>query len=536
MDTNVLHYGDNLKVLHSFSDTSINLIYLDPPFNSKATYNVLFKEPTGEPSKAQITAFEDTWHWGTESQYAFDEIMSSVTTPIAVKELMRVLPNFLGNRTDMRAYLVMMCIRLLELKRVLKDTGSIYLHCDTTAGHYLKILMDAIFGGSNFRNEIIWQKIRVTKAQTRGFGDVSDLILFYTKTEDFTFNPQIRGLDPKYIESHYKEDPVSGKLYRTVSMLQKGGGQPKKFGDVVLAPPEGRHWIWSQDRIDQAMKVGLIRFTSKGRPEKIQFYDDIKGDVVDNIWTDIPPINAQARERLPYPTQKPEALLERIILASSNEGDIVLDPFCGCGTALVAAQRLNRRWIGIDITHLAISIMKLRLAKYFPTVVVSVIGDPTDLTGAKNLFEYDHYEFQYWAVDRIGGQPYGDKKKGADTGIDGYLYFQDEKGKFKRAIISVKGGKNVHVDKVRELCHVVDREKAEMGIFISLEKPTSEMKQEASMQTLYKSPLGISYPKIQILTIEEMLNGKMPKMPPRITPVQIATTPKRIDSGKVKML
>lgn len=536
---NKLYYGDNLSWLQKhdeFPNESIDLIYLDPPFNSKATYNVLFKEPTGEPSKAQIMAFEDTWHWGKESQYVLDEIMDSVTTPVAVKELMRVLPNFLGNQTDMRAYLVMMCIRLLELRRVLKDTGSIYLHCDTTAGHYLKILMDAIFGGNNFRNEIIWQKIRVTKAQTHGFGNVSDLVFFYTKTDTFTFNPQFRDLDPKYIDSHYKKDPLTGRLFRTVSMLQKGSGQPRKFGDVILAPPEGRHWIWSQERIDKAIKDGLIRFTSRGRPEKIQYLDNIKGDIVDNIWTDIPPINAQARERLPYPTQKPETLLERIILASSNEENIVLDPFCGCGTALVASQKLNRKWIGIDITHLAISIMKIRLSRYFPSVNFQVVGDPTDITGAKNLFEYDPYEFQYWAIDKIGGQPFADKKKGADTGIDGYLYFQDERDKFKRAIISVKGGRNIHVDKVRELCHVVDREKAEMGIFVTLENPTSQMMQEASMQPLYKSPLGKSYPKIQILTIANILSGKSPEMPPKIAPIQVSALPKRTAIRKQGML
>lgn len=523
MDTNVLYYGDNLKILRDFPSGSIDLIYLDPPFNSKATYNVLFKEPTGKPSKAQVMAFEDSWHWSLESQRALQEIMDSTNAPVAVKELMSVLPNFLGDKTDMRAYLVMMCIRLLELKRVLEDTGSIYLHCDMTAGHYLKILMDAIFGAENFVNEIIWQKIRVTKAQTHGFGNVVDLVLFYRKSDEFAFYPQFRELDPNYIKSHYKIDPNTGKLYTDVSMLQQGGGPPRRFGDLILSPPEGKHWIWSQERIDQAMKDGLIIFTSKGRPRKLQYYDDIEGDVVDNLWTDISPINAQAKERLPYPTQKPEALLERIISASSNKGDIVLDPFCGCGTALIAAQKLGRKWIGIDITHLAISILKARLNRLSTSIEPKVVGVPLDRSGATELFNHDKYEFQYWAIDCIGGQPYGDKKKGSDRGIDGFLYFQDEKDKFKKAIISVKGGKNIHVDMIRDLCHVVDREKAEIGIFITLEKPTRPMQDEATAKGFYRSPLGRDYPKIQIITVEELLQGAKPEVPLPVDPVQVPT-------------
>ena len=536
MDTNVLYYGDNLKILRGIPAESIDLIYLDPPFNSKANYNVLFKEPTGEPSQAQITAFEDTWHWSIESEKALLEIMDSGSTPIAVKELMRVLPNFLGNRTDMRAYLVMMCIRLLELKRVLEDTGSIYLHCDMTAGHYLKILMDAIFGAENFVNEIIWQKIRVTKAQTHGFGNVVDLVLFYRKSDEFAFYPQFRELDPNYIKSHYKIDPNTGKLYTDVSMLQQGGGPPRRFGDLILSPPEGKHWIWSQERIDQAMKDGLIIFTSKGRPRKLQYYDDIEGDVVDNLWTDISPINAQAKERLPYPTQKPEALLERIINAGSNEGDIVLDPFCGCGTAIVVAQKLNRKWIGIDITHLAISTMKWRLEKMFPSIKYQVVGEPVDLSGARDLFNYDRYQFQYWAVSLVKGQPYADKKKGADTGIDGLLYFQDEKDKFKKAIISVKGGKNVHVDMIRDLCHVIDREKADIGLFITLEQPTKPMSDEAIAKGLYKSPLGKNYAKIQILTIQELLQGNKPEIPPQVASIYTPSIAKKDEGKTTRML
>jgi site-specific DNA-methyltransferase (adenine-specific) len=526
METNSLYYGDNLDILRKhFPDNCVDLIYLDPPFNSKATYNVLFKEPTGNYSEAQMMAFGDTWHWGAQSEKALYEITNSNKTPVAIKELMSVLRTYLGKKNDMMAYLTMMCVRLIELKRVLKETGSIYLHCDLTAGHYLKVLMDALFGAQNFVNEIIWQRIRVTKAQTLGFGNVIDILLFYKKSDNFNFHPQYRQLDPKYITSHYKVDPVTGKTYRTVSMLQKGSGKAKRFGDKLLTPPEGRHWIWSQERIDQAMADGLIRFTNKGRPEKIQFLENVQKDIVDNLWIDISPINAQAKERLPYPTQKPQALLERIINASSNKGDIVLDPFCGCGTTLIEAQRLKRIWVGIDITHLAISVLKWRLEKLgVSRNSIKTIGEPIDILGARNLFEQDRYEFQYWVVDRIGGQPYGDKKKGADTGIDGFVYFMDEKDKIKKAIVSVKGGKNIHSNMIRDLGHVIDRENAEIGIFITLENPTKPMETEAIEKGFYNSPLGKSYPKIQIITVEDILKGKTLNIPPWIAPVQPPTT------------
>jgi hypothetical protein len=281
---------------------------------------------------------------------------------------------------------------------------------------------------------------------------------------------------------------------------------------------------------------GKLHFTKAGGIRVKRYLDENKGTVLQTLWDDISPINSQARERLGYPTQKPEALLERIILASTNEGDIVLDPFCGCGTAIVAAQKLNRKWVGIDITHLAIGLMKWRLGGLFPGIKYKVVGEPQDLASAVELANQDKYQFQWWAVSIIGGQPYGDKKKGADTGIDGYLYFSDEKNKIKKAIISVKGGKNVNVDGIRVLSHVVEREKAEIGVLITLEQPTKPMTLEAVMNKFYSSPQGKDYPKIQILTIEEILAGKKPDMPGWVSPVEAppiakkkqATTPKMI--------
>ena len=466
IETNVLYYGDNLSILRKYlPDDSIDLIYLDPPFNSKATYNVLFKEPTTEEqSKAQVEAFEDSWHWTEETERTFEEIVD--TAPSDIINLMNALKDAI-HENDMMAYLTMMCIRLLELRRVLKATGSIYLHCDPTASHYLKIVMDSIFGAKNFRNELIWSYKRYTAASER-FQRLHDVILFYGKTKEIKFN-DIReeyGEKSGKADSHYKQD-------------------------------EDGHWFRWQKR--------------KGRePYKIYLSE---GRRMGDVWT-IPIINASAMERLGYPTQKPEALLERIVKASSNEGDIVLDPFCGCGTALVAAHKLNRNWIGIDITHLAISLMKWRLKSKYQDIKFKVVGEPADLSGAKALSDQNKYQFQWWALSLIGARPYGDKKKGADTGIDGYYYFYDG-GKTKKAIISVKGG-HVTVSQVRELIHVVEREKASMGFFITLNNPTGPMKEEATKEGFYKDSFNNEYPKVQILTVEEILNGKKPDTPQKV--------------------
>ena len=460
--TNVLYYGDNLKILREYiPDESIDLIYLDPPFNSKATYNILYKESTGERSQAQVTAFEDTWHWTIEAEKAFQEIVE--TAPPEVVNLMTALRDAI-HTNDMLAYLTMMCIRLLELKRVLKDTGSIYLHCDPTASHYLKLVMDAIFGGMNFRNEIVWCYETGGRAKTF-FPKKHDIIFWYSKTDDYFFN---------YDEVSLERDPST-------------------MHESIFKDEEGRLY-------QRNIKFG----------KEYRYYLD-KGVLPNDWWIDLQALNPAAKERLGYPTQKPEALLDRIIKASSKEGDVVLDPFCGCGTAVAVAQRLNRGWIGIDITHLAVSLMKFRLKDGFPDIQFDVVGEPVDLSGAKELASQNRYQFQWWALSLIDAKPYGGKKKGADTGIDGYYYFYDG-GKPKRSIVSVKSGK-VSVKDVRDLNSVVDREKASMGFFITLEHPTKPMSKEAVEKGLYTDAFGNEYQKVQILTIEEILNEKKPDTP-----------------------
>jgi DNA modification methylase len=542
IETNVLYYGDNLDILRKYiPDNSVDLIYLDPPFNSSATYNVLFKEPSGKPSQAQMSAFEDTWHWGLDSEKALQEIAASPIAPAAVKEFMSVLPKLVGKRTDMSAYLTMMCIRLIELRRVLKDTGSIYLHCDPTASHYLKLLLDTIFGPQNFRNEITWKRADTVKGNfgqgARFFDRNTDSILFYAKSDANSFKPIFKDYSEDYIKNFYKfVEADTGRRYQLISMTGPGGAAKGNPSYEVMGVT--RFWRYSKEKMQELIDAGLVVQTSPGSvPRRKQYLDKGKGVPIQSLWDDIPALHSQASERLGYPTQKPEALLERIIQANSNEGDIVLDPFCGCGTAVVAAQKLNRKWIGIDITHLAIGLMKWRLKNLTPPAKFKVVGEPTALYEAEELAKEDKYQFQWWAVSLVGGQPYGDKKKGADTGIDGYLYYMDEKDKIKKAIISVKGGHNANVSMIRDLGHVIDREKADIGVFITLDKPTQPMITEAAMKGFYHSPLGKDYPRLQILTIEEILDGKTPNIPPWIAPVptQSGKSPRKTDK-QTKML
>ena len=507
---NTLYFGDNLDVVRQhLADESVDLIYLDPPFNSRRDYNLLFKTPKGHSSEAQITAFEDTWHWGDQAEHEYAEILHQPNT--AAAEMILSLRRFL-RENDMLAYLVMMGNRLLELHRTLKPTGSLYLHCDPTASHYLKLVLDAIFGPENFRNEISWKRTSGRKAMSQ-YGRVHDVILFYTKSSQSTWNaPRI----PQSAQTVRGHDVVeeNGKLYRYSDLTGAGDGPPRKFGDAVLAPQTGRHWMFDQDGIDRLMAEGRIVFNRKGIPRLKKSLDELSGIDVNDVWTDVDPVNSAAQERLGYPTQKPLALLERIVNASSNPGDVVLDPFCGCGTAVHAAQNLGRQWFGIDITPLAITIVEKRLKTAFPDLQFAVEGIPKDLDGAQDLARRDKYHFQWWACAIVGAQPYHGKKKGADSGIDGLIYFEDEKGPAKKIVVSVKGGENVGVAQVRDLAHVIDREQAVIGVFVTLTPPTKPMKIEAVSAGHYHSPHFGDFDKIQILTIEGLLNGtESPRYP-----------------------
>ena len=449
---NHLYYGDNLAVLRRHvADQSVDLIYLDPPFNSNANYNLLFRSPTGDQADAQIEAFQDTWHWNDTAEDAFDQVAASGHTKAF--DLLNAMRAFLGDN-DMMAYLAMMAVRVLELHRVLKDTGSLYLHCDPTASHYLKLLLDGVFGARNFRREIVWRSGWVSgfKTRTQNWVRNHDTIFYYLKdsASAWTFNKQYVAHDADY--------------------ARRGGGE------------------------------------------------NPAGKAIDDVWDDpalySPNIKSFSTEKLGYPTQKPVALLERIIAASSDKNAVVLDPFCGCGTAVHAAQKLERRWIGIDITHLAISLIEKRMQAAFPAASFTVEGTPKDLASAEDLARRDKYQFQWWAVSMVDAMPHGGKKKGADGGIDGVIYFKPDGKRTEKALVSVKGGGNVGVQMIRDLHSAMEREKAPIGVFITKALPTSAMEKEAAAVGRFRAEAtGKSYPRLQILTLAELFGGKRPDIP-----------------------
>ena len=535
LDQNTLFYGDNLKILREYiPDESVDLIYLDPPFNSHRNYNVLFKDESGQEMTSQIRAFEDTWHWVA----ATEEVLYSLINHRA-GEMLSNLCQFMG-KNQMTAYLVMMTVRLIELHRVLKPSGSLYLHCDPTASHYLKIVLDCIFGVDNFRNEIIWQRTSA-HSDSKTCGNAHDVIFLYSKNNHFLWVKQFQEYNDDYVKSHYRYKDQDDRFFRTdnlTAMGLSGGGYEYEWNGVT------KIWRLPLHRMQELHDKGKIRYTRNGVAELIRYLDEMPGMPLQDIWSDVPPINSQAKERLGYPTQKPVALLARIIKASSHEGDWVLDPFCGCGTATVAAEELKRRWIGIDVTHLAIALQKYRLKDVFNLIDkkdYQVLGQPEDLPSARQLALDDRYQFQWWADSLIKAMPFGGElggkkgKKGSDQGIDGFINFIDEpNGKFKKIIVQIKSGK-VKSGDIRDLIGVVQREQSAIGVFITLEPPTKEMKEEAVKAGFYFSPgWNQNYPKIQILTIEELLKGQSVQMPP--TNLTFKTAPRNEKSSEQKDL
>ena len=513
MSDNMLFYGDNLAVLRGrdadgralIADESVDLIYLDPPFNSAANYNVLFRAPDGKASDSQIEAFEDTWHWTDAAAQAFHEVVTGRHQRAGT--LLRAMRDALGEN-DMMAYLAMMAVRLIELHRVLKPTGSLYLHCDPTASHYLKLLLDGIFGPENFRNEIVWKRTSAHSDFRQGathFGRVTDLILFFAKSEQHTFNQQFTPYDESYVERDYRRVDENGRRYRLSDMSGPGGASNGNPLYEVMGV--ARHWRYSKEKMEQLIAQGRVVQTRPGAvPQLKRYLDEMPGVPLQNLWADMPGINNRAKEFLGYPTQKPAALLERIIAASSNPGDVVLDPFCGCGTTVHAAQKLGRNWIGIDVTHLAISLVERRLKDAFPDIDFEVIGVPRDIASARDLAARDKHQFQWWAVSLVEAVPQGGSKKGADRGIDGIRWVTtgNRAGDVDRIIVSVKGGANVSVRDVRDLVGTVEREKALGGLLITLDPPTRDMTREAASHGFASYGLG-EFRKIMVKTVDELL-------------------------------
>ena len=501
-----LFFGDNLFVLRDeIKSESVDLVYLDPPFNSKRDYNLLFKTPKGHDSDAQIAAFDDSWHWGEQAEREFSELLHQENTDVA--EMIQSLRRFL-KENDVMAYITMMANRLVELHRVLKPSGSLYLHCDPTASHYLKIVLDTVFGADKFRNEVIWQRTAAKGDARQKFGAVHDVILAYVKSDVAKFTPIFLEVDDEYL-SRFRLDDNDGKgLYR-LAPLDSPNPRPNLTYVYKGYQPPAKGWRVSRELMEQLDQEGRLSFPKdpNGRIARKHYLNEQEGRKASDVWTDIAPLQASAAEKLGYPTQKPLALLERIIESSSSEGDLVLDPFCGCGTAVHAAQTLKREWIGIDITHLAISLIEKRMKDAFPNISFQVHGTPTDLDGARNLAERDKYQFQWWACSLVNAQPFQGKKKGSDGGIDGLIFFQDDEKGAKKIIVSVKGGEHVSVTMVKDLIATVEREKAAIGLFITLTEPTKPMSTEAVTAGFYQSPKG-EVPKIQILTIEGLMSGK----------------------------
>jgi DNA modification methylase len=505
---NILYYGDNLAVLREYiADESVDLVYLDPPFNSARNYNVLFEERDGTRASAQIQAFEDTWQWDEAASAAYHEMVESGDGKVS--EALQAFRMFLGDN-DMLAYLSMMAPRLVELRRVLKQTGSLYLHCDPTASHYLKLLLDGVFGPENFQSEIAWKRTG-SHSSARRWGPVHDVLLFYAKhAGSHIWNRPYVPLSSEHLETHYRKVSESGRRFDYGELTAPGtrngrSGVPWRGFDVTAI---GRHWTTTVENLERMHSQGRIYLSPNGGwPRVIRYEDESKGRALGDIWEDIPPLNMRATERLGYPTQKPEALLERIISASSNVGDLVLDPFCGCGTSIAAAQKLGRRWVGIDITHLAIGLIRTRLRDSYTDIEFDVIGEPTTIEGATELAETDPYQFQWWALGLVGARR-SEQKKGADKGIDGRLFFHDgtAAGKTNQIILSVKAGK-LHATYVRDLRGVIERERATIGVLLCLDEPTKQMRAEAASAGFYESRWG-NHPRVQIITVGDILDGR----------------------------
>lgn len=525
---NSLYYGDNLGVLREhIPDASVDLVYLDPPFNSNANYNVLFKAPDGAGSQAQIEAFDDTWHWNESAEESYWQVLHGENTEAA--RMLEAMRGFLGEN-DMMAYLAMMAIRLIELHRVLKPTGSLYLHCDPTASHYLKILLDAVFGARNFRSEIIWQRSTGKALMSRRLPNNHDTILFASKSDTWVWNQEALYLryDPTNLPAKtaikYTHSDEDGRVYRLDSLINPNPNRPNLTYEFLGVQ---RVWRWTRERMQKAFEDGLVVQTAPGRvPQLKRYLDEQEGLPISDLWIDIAPLNSQAQERLGYPTQKPVALLERIIAASSNPGDVVLDPFCGCGTTVHAAQKLGRQWIGIDVTHLAVSLIERRLMNAFgKDVEFQTIGVPKDIGAARDLAARDKHEFEKWAITLIpDAQPFRGGKKGSDTGIDGIVYMRTEKNRTDKAIVEVKGG-GVSVDQIHKLKSVIEREKALTGIFVTLNPPTRPMIAEAAAAGFAETVFG-RIPRIQILTIEGLLDYREVARLPAIDSSSFKKAPK----------
>lgn len=540
---NRLYYGDNITIMQKqMGMHSVDLIYLDPPFKSDANYNLLYKNMTGKPVPEQAEAFFDTWELDAE------KLEVARTMPVLMREhgvadyyveFWRVWMNALRNtQPELLAYLIYMVQRLLYMKSILRPTGSIFLHCDQAASHYIKVMMDGIFGHENFKNEIVWKRQSAHSDAKSKFPSVSDVILFYVASRSAKFFPQYTDHDKGYVEKFYRFDDADGRgRYRLGDMSAPKGGGMAAINKITGLPngwhlykgyePPATGWRYSPETMARLDREGRLYFPvhKDGSPDHSKrlalkrYLNEQKGSIVTNVWTDIPPV--QGNESLGYPTQKPLALLERIIASTTQPGDVVFDPFCGCGTTVYAATKMQRTWIGCDIAILAVKLIREVLAEKYRLVEgthFEVDGIPVSTEQAEHLFHRDPFQFQHWFVERVGGFPM--QRKTADRGIDGRVYFE-MKGELGEVILSVKGGKLRPTD-VRDLRGVIEREKAAMGALLSLQEPTRAMKSEAADAGMYQYN-GNSYPRMQLLTVDDVLSDKRTLSTPTRMGTRIST-------------
>lgn len=497
--------------MQKWPDQCIDLIYLDPPFKSDTNYNILFGTQNGKP--AQLQAFEDTWTWNEKAHERVESIKGAIAHP--AHKSISGLHLMLGD-CGMLSYLSYMAERLAEMKRLLKQTGSIYLHCDPTASHYLKTVMDDIFDAKNFRNEVAWKRFGAHNDTTRGYADVHDVLLFYASSAKATFNKTYEPYDPEYIEDAYRYEDERGRY--TTSPLQarslSGGGYEytyKGINDI---------WKFPKGRLEELDRTGHIHWPKRGKvPRRKVYLDNAKGIPVRDVITDIKALTSSHVERLGYPTQKPVALLERIIKASCPPEGIVMDPFCGCGTAVDAARRLKRSWIGIDISSFAIDLI---INERLKDSSIPIAGIPIDIASAKKLAEVDRFGFEKWAVNRIPGFVPNQKQVG-DGGIDGRatLMYPVESHVTKLALAQVKSGSLGQLaSHARDFLRVMHREEAVCGVFVTTEK-VDRRKRSAyrEFENMGRFEIGANnFPRAQFWSIEEYFDGRFPNLPPMLNP------------------
>jgi len=536
---NRLFYGDNLDVLRGpqISDESVDLVYLDPPFNSNRSYNVIFggHARDGNGAAAQIQAFDDTWHWTPVTNQQYQQYIGGAL-PMRTADALTAFHMLLGEN-DAMAYLVNMAPRLVGMRRVLKRTGSLYLHCDPTMSHYLKVLLDAIFGPTGFCNEIVWQRTAVKGDARTRFGRNHDILLCYAASNATTFNRLSTAHSEDY-RARFRFDDHDGRGPYRDGPLDSPNPRPNLTYVYKGYPPPKNGWGVSLEEMQRLGADERLIFPkrSDARIMRKLYLSEREGVPMGDVWTDIAPINSQAAERLGYPTQKPIALLDRIITASSDNDALVLDPFCGCGTTIDAAQRLGRRWIGIDITFIAVDLIEKRLRHTYGDSVTGtyeVDGIPRDMGAAQALADRSKFDFQRWAVSRINAQP--NEKQSNDKGVDGVARFYLDKGTFGRILVSVKGGRTVGPEVMRELLGTVEAQKAQMGVLITMAKPTPGVLDAVDHGGTYTWPLnGQVFPKVQVITVKDLLEGKRPNMPQSLLSyIQAAKAPVGAENSAV---